>query len=54
MNYRYQVTVSIPYPYPGETYVERFVMEGNTALEVTRRVRIMLGDPRYLVAVRAA
>jgi len=50
----YLVTATIVYPEPGENYTERFTMNGTGADDVRYRARVLLGDPRYLIAVRKA
>jgi hypothetical protein len=51
----YSVSVSLVFPVEGsEVYNERFTMTGDSAESVTKRVRLMLADSRYLVAVRKA
>lgn len=49
----YSVSVSMVFPIEGsEVYNERFVMSGKDENDIRRRVRTMLGDPRYMVAIR--
>lgn len=51
----YSVSVSLVFPVEGsEVYNERFTMMGDTADSVRSRVRLMLADDRYLVAIREA
>ena len=51
----FSVSVSLVFPIEGsDVYNERFVMAGDSVESVRKRVRLMLGDPRYLVAVRRA
>lgn len=51
----YSVSVSLVFPFEGsETYNERFTMTGDSVESVRSRVRLMLADSRYLVAIREA
>ena len=51
----YAVSVSLVFPIEGsEVYNERFIMAGTDEDSVRSRVRLMLDDPRYLVAIRRA
>ena len=48
----FRVTVSMSFDFEGsDLYVERFTMTGVSAEAVRRRVRIMVSDRRYMVAV---
>lgn len=51
----FTVTVLMAFDYEGsEIYREDFIMSGESADDVRRRVRVMLADERYGVVVKRA